>query len=68
MTKIHRACAAIGVAFLLAACASTSDPGWTGTDATPFDAAKARCEIETQTTEGEAFELCMAALGWRRLR
>lgn len=62
------ASAAIAAALLMSACASTSDPGWTGTDATPFDAAKARCEIETQTTEGETFEACMAGLGWRRSR
>jgi hypothetical protein len=55
-----------GAAALLSACASTNEPGWTGTNATPFDSAKARCQIETQTIEGEAFETCMAALGWRR--
>ena len=53
-------------AVFAAACASTSEPGWTGSNATPFDTAKARCEIETQTLEGEAFERCMAALGWTR--
>jgi hypothetical protein len=54
-------------AFVLSACASTNERGWTGAGATPFDHAKARCEIETQTLEGPAFERCMEALGWRRL-
>lgn len=59
--------AAAGAALVfLSSCASANDPGWTGADAVPFDSAKARCEIETQSTEGEAFEACMAALGWRR--
>ena len=48
----------------LAACASANDQGWTGSNATPFDSAVARCQIETQTVEGDAFEACMAALGW----
>lgn len=56
---------AAGAILALAACA-THEPGWTGSDAVPFDSAKARCEIETQSTEGEAFERCMEGLGWRR--
>jgi hypothetical protein len=57
----------IGIAAAaLSACASTHEPGWTGSGATPFDTAKARCQIETQTVEGPAFEACMQALGWRR--
>ena len=50
----------------LAACASGHEPGWTGANATPFDSAEARCQIETQTTDGADFERCMANLGWRR--
>jgi hypothetical protein len=58
--------ALVAAALVLSACASSSEPGWTGTDATPFDSATARCQIETQQVEGEAFERCMEALGWRR--
>jgi hypothetical protein len=58
---------ALSLSLVVAACASTNEPGWTGSNATPFDTAKARCEIETQATEGQAFERCMEALGWRRL-
>lgn len=53
-------------AAVLGACASVNEPGWTGSNATPFGSAKARCEIETQATEGEAFERCMETHGWRR--
>lgn len=51
---------------LLSACASVGEEGWTGQGAVPFDSARAQCEIETQTTEGPAFEVCMASKGWTR--
>lgn len=50
-------------ALVLVACA-TNHEGWTGSNAQPFDHARASCEIETQTTAGEQFELCMASKGW----
>ena len=58
--------AGLALMLALAGCAGTHEPGWTGTDAAPFDSAKARCQIETQVVDGPAFETCMAALGWRR--
>lgn len=54
-------------AFALVGCVASHEPGWTGSNAQPFDHARASCEIETQTTEGEAFETCMASKGWTRL-
>lgn len=57
---------AIAILMLAAACASVEDEGWTGTNAQPFDSARAACEIETQATEGPAFETCMASKGWTR--
>ncbi|WP_395647031.1 hypothetical protein [Terricaulis sp.] len=53
--------------FAITACASSSEPGWTGDDAKPFDA-KASCQIETQTVDGPDFERCMASSGWTRIR
>ena len=58
--------ASLVLVLALAACGSTHEPGWTGSNATPFDNAKARCQIETQTVEGPDFERCMEGLGWRR--
>jgi len=58
---------AVSLTLLLSACAGAHEPGWTGQDAEPFDNAKARCQIETQTVDGPDFERCMANLGWRRL-
>lgn len=49
----------------LCACA-TSDPGWTGEGATPFDTAQTNCEIETENQNNAAFEACMASNGWTR--
>jgi hypothetical protein len=57
---------ALAVLMLAAACASVDDDGWTGIGAQPFDSARAACEIETQATEGPAFETCMAGKGWTR--
>lgn len=52
---------------LLSACATDgSNEGWTGDNAMPFDHAVASCQIETQTVEGEQFEVCMASKGWTR--
>lgn len=54
---------------LLAACA-THDPGWSGSGAEPFDAAKADCEAEAAALPAAgrdaAFEACMARRGWTR--
>ena len=55
----------------LAGCASLHDAGWKGTDAAPFDGAKAACEAEAAASpEGaaraEAFDACMAGKGWHR--
>ncbi len=52
----------------LAGCVSIGGDGggWTGNGAQPFDNAVAACQIETQTTEGAQFEVCMASKGWTR--
>jgi aminopeptidase N len=56
-------CAALALA--LAGCASvTGQAGWVRDGETPFDAAQARCQIETQDVDGVAWERCMNALGW----
>lgn len=58
---------ALWLALALGACASTSVGGWARSeDAPPFTNTQARCQIETQVVEGPAFEVCMAAHGWRR--
>lgn len=63
-----RRLAAIAALFVVTACVSAREPGWTGHDAQPFDSAKARCQIETQTVDGPDFERRMASLGWTRTR
>lgn len=45
---------------------STSQPGWRGSDAEPFDGARALCEQQTSGQDHEAFDVCMASKGWRR--
>jgi hypothetical protein len=59
------------VALSLAGCASLHESGWKGTDAAPFDGAKAACEAEAAaqpegTARAEAFDACMASKGWHR--
>ena len=54
----------------LAACATT-DLGWTGSGAEPFDTAIANCESEVSGISSEpereaALEECMAKRGWTR--
>lgn len=54
----------------LAACATT-EPGWTGEGAVPFDRALAECQDEVNDIAREAernaaLEECMAAKGWTR--
>jgi len=56
---------------MLAACATTHEPGWQGSAATPFDTARRHCEAHvvrqmTEVTREAAFEACMAGQGWRR--
>lgn len=57
------------LSLVLAGCA-THDPGWRGTDAEPFDDAKAACEAEvaglSAAAREAAFESCMAKRGWTR--
>ncbi len=60
----------IAAASLLAACATT-DPGWTGSGAQPFDQALSQCRAQVATVTGEqerqiALYHCMAEKGWRR--
>ncbi|MGQ7829037.1 hypothetical protein [Altererythrobacter sp. Z27] len=55
---------------MLAACA-TSNPGWTGDGAVPFDTAHAACETATAGIESEELRYqqmteCMAGKGWSR--
>ena len=60
--------ALIAAAVLASACATT-EPGWEGHGAEPFDAARAACEAETATVASDrqaAFEACMNARGWSR--
>ena len=52
-------------ALALAACATTSTPGWTGEGAEPFEAARAACDREALADTPE-YEACMAARCWRR--
>lgn len=54
----------------LAACVTT-EPGWTGLGAEPFDTALAVCEGEVSgilnnPAREAAFESCMAKRGWTR--
>lgn len=61
----------IAAALSLAACASLHDAGWKGTDAEPFDGARAACESEAAAApagEGRTavFDACMAGKGWHR--
>ena len=62
------AVAAAALAVLAAGCATTHDPGWQGTGATPFDAAQAECRAEAagqpQDSRDERFNACMAGHGW----
>lgn len=64
----------LAAAGILAGCA-TSDPGWRGSGAEPFDAARTDCEAQAASLTGpnttdeqrrSAFEACMAARGWTR--
>lgn len=67
---IRTALALSAAALALAACATTSHDGWTGTDASPFDGAEQACRNEarlaTEATRASVFEACMARYGWRR--
>ncbi|MDX1571162.1 MAG: hypothetical protein R3200_11795 [Xanthomonadales bacterium] len=59
------------VGLALVGCTTTSDPGWEGKGATPFDTAEARCLKEAQaedpgTAREHAFTDCMARHGWTR--
>ena len=67
-----RAVAPVGALLAAAVSASacaTTEPGWEGQGAEPFDAARAACEAETATVASDreaAFEACMNARGWSR--
>ena len=55
----------------LGACATSDEPGWEGSAATPFDTARRHCEAQavrqmTEMPQDVAFETCMAGQGWRR--
>lgn len=54
----------------LAGCA-TSEPGWTGSGATPFATAEALCrsrarEVRQPDAREAAFRVCMSEQGWTR--
>ncbi len=58
---------------LLAGCATTTEPGWQGTGARPFDGARASCQAPVQASADEAeaqgataFAACMRTHGWTR--
>lgn len=55
----------------LAACATSYEPGWQASAATPFDTARRYCEAQavrqmTEMTRDVAFDSCMAGQGWHR--
>jgi hypothetical protein len=56
-------------ACILGACA-THEPGWTGSDATPFGQAEAACggmpSDARDAAARAAFEACMREQGWTR--
>jgi hypothetical protein len=65
------------VVFVLAAAmlpvngCATTEPGWTGTGAQPFDQALSECHaqvdvIAVQQKRESALEVCMAEKGWTR--
>lgn len=55
---------------LFAGCATTSDPGWQGRDATAYNAAVSACRNETATSPADLredrFDACMSRHGWTR--
>lgn len=59
----------VACASMLAACATT-DPGWSGEGAVPFDTAQVECRAEVASASAEMresrFEACMARRGWTR--
>lgn len=64
-----------GIIFIAAMLAmngcATTEPGWTGSGAQPFDQALSECHtqvdvIANQQEREAALETCMAAKGWRR--
>ncbi len=64
------AAASIVLLLPLAACATT-ESGWTGTGAEPFDQAYADCQGRTSALGGReerqfAIDTCMANKGWTR--
>jgi|GEM_PF-1481686 len=67
---LFRPVAPLLVLTVLAACATT-EPGWTGEGAVPFDTALAQCRddvanIPVQATREAKLAECMAAKGWTR--
>jgi hypothetical protein len=66
--RIKSGCVILLLLATLPGCASTSEPGWTGSGASPFDAARAECLQQSQDHDQAAFEACMASKGWRRPR
>ncbi len=56
---------------LLVGCATTTEPGWQGNGAKPFDGARASCQAQVQAISdpaqsAAAFEACMRTHGWTR--
>lgn len=56
------------LATLVAGCALTRDPGWEGTDATPFETAEIDCRAQAAESSDydDDFEACMNRHGWHR--
>lgn len=65
--QVIRKLAVVTAIAALAACATTSEGGWTGQGAEPFGAAQAACRQQSEGQDAAAFEACMASKGWRRL-
>ena len=62
---------ALLVAASLALVACTTNRGWSGENATPFDTAQADCDGKTRELPAgkereSAFDACMKEHGWRR--
>lgn len=60
-------------AALLACACTTTQPGWTGSGATPLETAEALCrsrarEVRNPEAREAAFLVCMSEHGWSRTR
>jgi predicted porin len=72
MRRLITLAAAAAAALTVSACITVIDAdgenlNWTGENAQPFDASRDACRESAGDDEhSRAFEVCMAAKGWRR--